>query len=85
MKYDHIVKYHGVYYAAGTEVPEETEVIIPQAEMPGVPVSAEEHKYTKEELMAKTVKEIKALAAENGINITKTTKADVVGEFLEQQ
>lgn len=32
-----------------------------------------------------TISEIKALAAELGYSITKTRKADIIGEFLAQQ
>lgn len=32
-----------------------------------------------------TITEIKALAKEKGYSITKTKKADIIAEFLEQQ
>lgn len=32
-----------------------------------------------------TIAEIKALAAELGYSITKTRKADIIAEFMEQQ
>jgi hypothetical protein len=32
-----------------------------------------------------TIAEIKALAAELGYSVTKTRKADIIAEFLEQQ
>lgn len=41
--------------------------------------------YTREELEAMTVKEIKAIAEEREITITKTIKADIIAEFLSQQ
>lgn len=41
--------------------------------------------YTEERLSAMTIDAIKALAVENGYVITKTVKADMIAEFLEQQ
>lgn len=46
---------------------------------------ADAKKYTEDELMAMTTASIKALASELGYSITKTVKADVVAQFLEQQ
>lgn len=41
--------------------------------------------YTEEELSAMTIAQIKALAEELGYTITKSLKADIIAEFLEQQ
>lgn len=41
--------------------------------------------YTKEELSAMTIAQIKALATELGYTITKSVKADIISEFLSQQ
>ncbi len=41
--------------------------------------------YTAEDLSDMTINQIKALAAELGYTITKSTKADIIAEFLEQQ
>ena len=41
--------------------------------------------YTEERLSAMTIDAIKALAVEKGYVITKTVKADMIAEFLEQQ
>lgn len=41
--------------------------------------------YTEEELNAMTIAQIKALAEELGYTITKSLKADIIAEFLEQQ
>lgn len=46
---------------------------------------SESRKYTEEELAATTTANIKALASELGYSITKTVKADVIAQFLEQQ
>ena len=41
--------------------------------------------YSEETLKNMTVAEIKAIAAERGYTITKTIKADIIAEFLQQQ
>lgn len=41
--------------------------------------------YTADDLSARTVAQIKSLAAELGYSITKTAKAGIIAEFLEQQ
>ena len=40
---------------------------------------------TEEELNAMTVNGLKAYAADNGIKLTATRKADIIGEILENQ
>lgn len=44
-----------------------------------------EKTYTEEELTAMKIDDIKALAAEKGITITKTVKAEIIEEFLAAQ
>jgi len=41
--------------------------------------------YSADELKAMTIAQIKALATELGYSITKTLKADIIEEFLQQQ
>lgn len=41
--------------------------------------------YSADELKAMTIAQIKALAVELGYSITKTLKADIIEEFLQQQ
>lgn len=48
-------------------------------------LSNEEVEYTQEQLEAMTVNDIKSLAEEKGYTITKTLKAEIVEEFLQQQ
>ena len=43
------------------------------------------HIYTQEELAALTIARIREIAGEKGYVITKTKKADIIEEFLEQQ
>lgn len=45
----------------------------------------EEEHYSEVQLNAMTITEIKALAESKGYTITKTGKADIIAEFLEQQ
>lgn len=62
MKYDHVVKYNGVYYAAGDDVPEEGTA---PPTLNGFAV--EERKYTKTDINKMTTAELQSLAAENGV------------------
>ena len=41
--------------------------------------------YTADELNGMTVAQLKALASERGYTLTKTRKADMIAEILEQQ
>lgn len=41
--------------------------------------------YTRSELEALTIAQIRELAGERGYTITKTLKAEIIDEFLEQQ
>lgn len=41
--------------------------------------------YSEADLAGMTVAAIKALAAQRGYTITKTVKADIIEEFLQQQ
>lgn len=77
MKYDHIVKHNGIYYAAGQDVPEnEGAFTAPSASVePPVNATAEistedsgDKKYTKTEINRMTTAELQSLAAESGID-----------------
>ena len=50
-----------------------------------VVVAASNTTYTESELNAMTIEQIKALADERGYTITKTVKAEIIAEFLQQQ
>ena len=41
--------------------------------------------YTAEDLSGMTIAQIKSLASERGYSITKTLKAEIIEEFLNQQ
>lgn len=41
--------------------------------------------YSETDLIGMTVASIKAIAIERGYTITKTVKADIIAEFIEQQ
>lgn len=66
MKYDHIVKYNGKYYPAGTEVPEGNALIKNKA-TEKEPLPFEPKTYTKSEITHLSTAELKNLAAEIGI------------------
>ena len=44
-----------------------------------------DEKLSESELRALTIAQIKAIAEEAGYTITKSRKADIIAEFLEQQ
>lgn len=84
MIFDHIVKFNGKYYAAGEEVPDDEGIRIPFSDMDNT--NEDFHTtYTYEELSLMTVKEIKKLAEDKGVLITKVIKDEVINEFLSQQ
>lgn len=82
MKYDHKVKFGGVLYSAGEDVPNDVKVGTENFSNMDI---TEDTKYTREILGTMTVKDIKKLAEGKGISITKTIKEDVISEFLSQQ
>lgn len=49
------------------------------------PEAEPEMVYTADSLSELTIAQIKELASERGYSITKTLKADIINEFLEQQ
>ena len=59
MKYPYIVNKNGVWYPAGTEVPED---------IPTQNVAEEKNQYTKTEINRMSTAELQVLAFENGID-----------------
>lgn len=71
MKYDHIVKFGGKYYAAGEDVPEGGEVPSPnKVDTTAVESSANngQKQYTKTDINKMTTAELQTLAATSGID-----------------
>ena len=92
MIYNHIVKYKGVYYNAGENVPDDVEEKgrLDKSDLPfyddsEIQMETFPHKYTYEELSGISVRKIKELAENMGFTITKVLKDDVINEFLSQQ
>lgn len=87
MKYDHVVKYNGIYYNAWEDVPiDEAGANEPLPFTEDDEISdSEVHKYTYDELYGMTVKEVRSIAENLGFTINKTLKDDVVHEFLTKQ
>lgn len=96
MKYDHVVKCNGVWYEAWEEVPINEPIldIELQDETMELPFSdneieleteSEPRKYTYEDLEPMTAKEIRKLAENKGIRITKSIKDDIINEFMSKQ
>ena len=57
----------------------------PAGEGQEAPAYAGTDRYTAEQLSGMTIDSIRALAKEKGYVITKTVKAEIIVEFLEQQ
>ena len=84
MKFDYLVKHDGVYYPAGTDVPiNETNgggTKAPAVDVSGK-VDKEGSKYSEEDLDLPYMK-LKSLAAQEGIKLDKTAKAEEIKEAL---
>lgn len=93
MKYDHVVKYNGVYYDAGQDVPIKnmslTEQMEDNTELPFADSDIElenfPHVYTYEELEQMTAKEMRKIAESKGFKLSKVSKDDIINEFLSKQ
>lgn len=94
MVFDYKVKCNGQYYSAGQEVPigeplknnvlQDEDIELPFSDS-DIDMEMESHKYTYDELEPMTAKEIRRLAEDKGIRITKTIKDDIINEFLSKQ
>lgn len=90
MVYGHVVKYNGEYYEAGQEVPiGNSSELLKNPELPfsdsDITFEEDSHKYTEEELLEMTVKDIKKLAEDMGFALKETARKDVINEFLKKQ
>ena len=86
MIYPHMVKFNGVYYPAGTDVPNETQgrETIPAPVVSGKVEAKEEksgRKYSEKDLSIPYMK-LKKLAKEEGFKVENTMKADELKEML---
>lgn len=86
MIYPHMVKFNGVYYPAGTDVPNETKGggNIPTPSVSGKVEAKEEksgRKYSEKDLSIPYMK-LKKLAKEEGFKVENTMKADELKEML---
>lgn len=88
MKFNHEVKFNGVYYPAGADVPinetKESEGV--KAPAPSVSGKADEtpvkeRKYSEEDLKLPYMK-LKALAKKEGFKVESNAKADEIREML---
>lgn len=76
MKFNHLVKYNGVYYPIGTDVPmgdnkpvveNKVEKVEVKQEVVETPNVEDTPKYTKTEINRMPLDELKALATSNGV------------------
>lgn len=69
MKFNHLVKYNGKYYPAGTDVPVGETLVIEEKKEP---------KYTKTDINRMSTAELKELALANGVkNAEEMTGAEL--------
>lgn len=86
MKYDHIVKHNGRYYAAGEEVPEggDTPLSAPVSVPENQDNSSVEKRYSKTDINKMTTSELQALAAAEGIEkASAKTGGELKKELIE--
>lgn len=81
MKFDYQVKYNGVIYAKGEEVPME-EVATESPFIDSTDEKSEDTKLTFEYLSELKVAELKDIAQKRGITLTATKKSDIIAEIL---
>ena len=93
MKYDYVVKYNGVYYDAGEDIPigvksqmrdTEDNMELPFSDKE-IQMESEPHVYTYEELEQMTAKQMRRIAEDKGFRLMKATKDDLINEFLSKQ
>ena len=84
MVYNYTVNYNGKYYSAGEYVPDDIKET-PDFRDSDITLESGPHYYTEDELREMPVREIRQIASDKGIAITKTLKDDVIREFLEKQ
>lgn len=94
MVYDHMIKYGGVYYEAGKEVPIGISLNKSSDEYDDMPLPFDDkdielettpHVYTYEELEQMTAKEMRRIAEDKGFKLSKVSKDDIINEFLSKQ
>lgn len=79
MKYPYIVNKNGVYYPAGTEVPEDKVVELDENQKQN---TNESKQYTKTDISRMPVEDLKALATEQGIEGAEEMKGEDLKKAL---
>ena len=87
MKFSHLVKYNGVYYPAGTDVPvgNNNTVVAETIEEIVEPIVEKQPQYTKTDINRMSTAELKEVATNNGIkNAEEMTGADLKKVLIEK-
>lgn len=95
MKFDHMVKYNGVYYQTGENVPADEKPKGTKEQLPPLPFTEDdqdtfetvsEKKYTKSEISLMNKADLQSLAAEKGVenayNMTGTELKALLTDML---
>lgn len=96
MKYDHVVKHNGIWYEAWEEIPmnelitenstEEKDMEFPFSDVEiEMETQSTMHMYTNKELEQMTAKQMRKIAEDKGFRLMKSTKDDLINEFLSKQ
>lgn len=81
MKYDHMIKKNGIYYAAGEEVPENEEMVA-EENSPSFSETSEQKPYTKTEIQRMSVDSLRILAKEVGIENPEEISGSEIKKLL---
>lgn len=81
MKYDHMVKKNGAYYAAGEEVPENEEMTV-EENSPSFSDTSEQKPYTKTEIQRMSIDSLRILAKEVGIDNPEEISGSEIKKLL---
>lgn len=81
MKYDHMVKKNGVYYATGEEVPEDREMAVDE-NSPSFSQDSEQKPYTKTEIQRMSVDSLRILAKEIGVERPEEISGSEIKKLL---
>lgn len=81
MKYDHMVKKNGIYYAAGEEVAEKKEMTV-EENSPSFSDVSEGKTYTKTEIQRMSVDSLRILAKEIGVENPEEISGSEIKKLL---
>lgn len=82
MIYDHIVKYNGTYYPAGSDVPTDNQIKKVASVDKANTSTSNDNKYTKTDIFRMSASELKKVAMELGLSIEGKTGSDLKKDIV---